>query len=69
MTLRGNNKIYVELIQGTIIKPTLPDLGNKSLETLRELAEYNVTAAALTLGSNTLPTPVSEALVRELVRK
>ncbi|KAF3006101.1 hypothetical protein E8E15_001386 [Penicillium rubens] len=69
MTLRGNNKIYVELIQGTIIKPTPPDLGDKSPETLRELAEHNATAATLALGSNTPPTPISEALVRELVRK
>ncbi|CAP85381.1 Pc20g00520, partial [Penicillium rubens Wisconsin 54-1255] len=69
MALRGNNKTYVHLIQGTVNKPTPPDLYDESVETVRELAQHRATSAVFASGSSDPIAPVSDVVVRELVKE
>ena len=62
MALRGNNKTYVDLIQGTVNKPTPPDLYDESVETVRELAQHRATSAVFASGSSDPIAPVSDVV-------
>ncbi|KAF3016330.1 hypothetical protein E8E15_004635 [Penicillium rubens] len=61
MALKENNK-NIEIIQGIAQKPVSPELYDESVETIRELAQHRAFAS----GSDT---PVSDTLVRELVKE
>ncbi|KAJ5478256.1 hypothetical protein N7530_003765 [Penicillium desertorum] len=62
IALKENNKIYIEIIQGIVQKPSPPDLYDKSPEVIRELAQHRAT-------SSSNKATVSDTVIRELVKE
>ncbi|KAJ5033958.1 hypothetical protein NUH16_005376 [Penicillium rubens] len=64
MALKVNNKIYIEIIEGIAQKPPSPELFDKSVEVVRELALHRAASS-----SSDPNVTISDALVRELVKE
>jgi len=66
MALKENNKIYIEIIQGIVQKPSPPDLYDESPEVIRELLIYQAVSSSL---SKDPTSTVIDNVVRERIKE
>jgi hypothetical protein len=64
MALKENNKIYIEIIQGIVQKPSPPDLYDESPEVIRELLIHQASSS-----SSGDPTTITDNVVRERIKE